>query len=410
MALAHELQARGHQCVVATSSIYREKVEAAGLEFRSVRPDLPPPHSDLAAEMIRKLSNSLRGPEYLFRGILMPHLRDTYADTLSAAEDADIIVSHQVPLTARLVAEKTGIKHISCVLFPIAFASVYDPPTPPQFPALRALAAAHPLLAGAMLGAGKWMTQFWVKPIHELREELGLPTMTTNPVFEGQHSPTLVLALFSKYFGPPQPDFPPNTLITGFPFYDRDDQDQGPEPEKVLEFLDDGEPPIVFTLGSALVWSTTDFYRVSIEAARQLGERALLLVGDTRNLPDGDLPPGIAAFDYAPHNLVMPRARVVVHQGGIGTTGQALRSGRPMLVVPHGQDQPDNARRCAGLGVGLFVSAKRYTPSRVVRLLRHLIDDPAYSERASEVGRLVREEDGTNTACDAIEKVLAPCG
>ena len=94
-------------------------------------------------------------------------------------------------------------------------------------------------------------------------------------------------------------------------------------------------------------------------------------------LVDPELPPGIAAFDYAPHNLVMPRARVVVHQGGIGTTGQALRSGRPMLVVPHGQDQPDNARRCAGLGVGLSVDVKRYTTPRVVRLLRQLIDEPA---------------------------------
>src|SRR5262245_51134457 len=83
MTLALELQRRGHHPVFATSEIYREKVEAEGLEFFAVRPDLPPPESETAQEMIRKLSDTLGGPRYLFREILMPHLRDTYEDTLS---------------------------------------------------------------------------------------------------------------------------------------------------------------------------------------------------------------------------------------------------------------------------------------------------------------------------------------
>src|SRR5688572_22062453 len=282
MALARELQVRGHHCAIATSPIYREKVEAAGLDFRPVRPDLPPPDSELAGEMIRELSHWRRGPEYLFRGLLMPAMRETYADTLSAVEGADLLVSHQVPLTAPLVAEKTGIKWISCVLFPIAFASAYDPPTPPQFPALRDIATIHPAIASALFGFGKWTTRFWVEPIQRLRRELGLPP-GPNPIFEGQHSPTLVLALFSKFLSGPQPDFPSNTLITGFPFYDH--ADINPLPPELFDFLNAGEPPIVFTLGSALVWLATDFYRISIEAVQKLGKRALLLVGDKRNLP-----------------------------------------------------------------------------------------------------------------------------
>jgi len=71
-----------------------------------------------------------------------------------------------------------------------------------------------------------------------------------------------------------------------------------------LRFLDEGEPPVLFTLGSSLVWIAKDFYRVSIEAAQKLGKRALLLIGDKRNLPQTKLPKGIAAFDYAPHSLV----------------------------------------------------------------------------------------------------------
>ena len=371
-----------------------------------MRPDLPQSDTETASELIRRVSDARWGPSYLFRELLVPHLRETYADTLAAVRadgGADLLVSHQVPLTAPLVAEKTGIKWISSVLFPIAFASAYDPPTPPQLPALRTLATTHPLVARTLFGLGKWTTKSWVEPIQQLRKELGLPPKG-NPIFEGQHSPNLVLALFSKLLAQIQPDFPPNTIITGFPFYDRKDG-QPPSPE-LLRFLDEGEPPILFTLGSSLVWIAKDFYRVSIEAAQKLGRRALLLIGDERNLPQRKLPDGMAAFDYAPHSLVMPRASVIVHQGGIGTAGQALRAGQPMLIVPYGQDQPDNARRCMRLGTGRMLSPSCFTVPRVVSELLELLNNPTYRQQASIVGQRVREENGTKTACDAIEQVL----
>lgn len=404
MALALEMQKRGHASVIATSQIYREKVEAEGLGFHPVRPDIPPLDAESSADIIRRVSNSRWGPSYLFRQLLIPHLRDTYEDTLGAVTTnggADLLVSHQVPLTAPLVAAKTGIKWISSVLFPIAFASAYDPPTPPQLPALRTVAAMHPVVARTLFGFGKWTMKSWVEPIQELRKEVGLPR-SQHPIFEGQHSPTLVLALFSKLLSEVQPDFPANTLVAGFPFYDRYDE----APRELLNFLDQGEPPLLFTLGSSLVWIAKDFYRVSIEAAQRLGKRALLLIGDKRNLPQTKLPEGIAAFDYAPHGLVMPRASVIVHQGGIGTTGQALRSGRPMLVVPFGQDQPDNARRCVRLGVARTLSPDRFSTQRVVHELSQLLDDPTYCEEAKKVGAEVEGENGTKKACDAIEKVL----
>jgi len=406
MALALELQQRGHVSVIATSPLYREKVEGERIAFYPVRPDLPPLDAETSADIIRRVSSARWGPSYLFRELLVPHLRETYTDTLAAVTaegGADLLVSHQVPLTAPLVAEKTGINWISSVLFPIAFASAYDPPTPPQLPALRAVAATHPLVARTLFGVGKWTSRSWVEPIQGLRKELGL-ARSPHPIFEGQHSPTLVLALFSKVLAQVQLDFPPNTLVTGFPFYDRKDSQQ--PPSDLLRFLDEGEPPLLFTLGSSLVWIAKDFYRVSVEAAQQLGKRALLLIGDKRNLPQTKLPVGVAAFDYAPHSLVMPRASVIVHQGGIGTTGQALRAGRPMLIVPHGHDQPDNARRCVRLGVARTLANSRFETSRVVSELSQLLSDPVYREQAKKVGQQVEDENGTKTACDAIEQVL----
>ncbi len=132
-----------------------------------------------------------------------------------------------------------------------------------------------------------------------------------------------------------------------------------PTDPELLRFLDAGEPPIVFTLGSAAVWIADDFYAVSIAAARALGRRALLLAGENAADIRAHAPDGIGVFDYAPHSAVMPRAGVIVHQGGVGTTAQALRAGRPMLVVPFGQDQPDNARRVVGLGVARTIPEGR---------------------------------------------------
>jgi UDP:flavonoid glycosyltransferase YjiC (YdhE family) len=217
-----------------------------------------------------------------------------------------------------------------------------------------------------------------------------------------------VLALFSKLLAQPQPDWPRNTIVTGFPFYDRRDFfGETGIPAGLNEFLDGGEPPIVFTLGSSAFWVADNFYRESIQAAQALGRRALLLIGHQRNLPPGPLPPGVAAFEYAPYSEVLPRACAVVHQGGVGTTGQGLRSGRPVLIVPHAHDQFDNAARVARLGCGRKLPRPRYDARTVTQELGLLLSDARYAQRATEVGAIVREENGATVAVDAIEEVLA---
>ena len=226
-----------------------------------------------------------------------------------------------------------------------------------------------------------------VEPWHRLRAEIGLPPTSENPLFEGQHAPTLVLAMFSKVFAAKQSDWPNQTVITGFPFYDQDGE-AGLSPE-LLRFLDSGPAPIVFTLGSSAVMDAGNFYEDSAAAAKILSRRAVLLVGkDPRNRPPS-LPEGVVAFDYAPFSEIFPRAAAIVHQGGIGTTAQAMRSGRPMLVMPYAHDQPDNADRLVRLGIARSISRHRYTPDRAAAELRHLLDNPAYSERAVQVGKQV---------------------
>ena len=406
LALAVELRRRGHQASVATITAWREHVERAGVGFHAVGPEIPADEG-AAREMVRRVLDAREGPRYLFEQVLGPATPESYEALLAAVRadgGADLLVSHTVPLTGPIVAEVTGVRWVSGVVAPLAFFSVFDPSTPAPAPWLYPLLALHPIVPRLVNRLARRVTEPWVQPIARLRGELGLPK-GPHPLFEGQHSPRLVLALFSQHFGEKQPDHPAQTVVTGFPFFDG--AERQPPPQELMKFLDEGKPPLLFTLGSSAVWIAGDCYSESIEAAVSLGQRALLLAGeDAARLRARGLPAGIEAFDYAPHGLVMPRAAVNVHQGGVGTTGQALRAGRPMLVVPFAHDQPDNARRCVSLGVARTIGREAYSRARVTKELARLLDDPSYVSRAARVGADIRAERGTIRACDAIEALL----
>jgi rhamnosyltransferase subunit B len=408
IAVALELKRRGHRPVLATTEMYREKVEPLGLELHRVRPDMPSyDEPDRVAELIEYVVDEKQGMERILETMILPHLRDSYEDLLAATPGADLLVTHPLPFVGPVVAEKSGLPWVSSVLAPGSFLSVYDPPVPPQFPAGYGLLRRSVAFSRAVMWLARKKIDGLIKPLYALRESVGL-ARGGNPMFEGQHSPTRVLALYSKVMGAPQPDWPPNTIVTGFPFYDRRDRAGDPAglaPE-MEEFLDAGEPPVVFTLGSSAVWVAKDFYTESIKAARELGVRALLLIGDERNRPREPLPAGLAAFEYAPFGELLPRALAVVHQGGVGTTGQGLRSGRPTLIVPHAFDQHDNAERARRLGCSRTVPRPHYKAARVARELHVLIEDQTYARRAGEVAHVVRGEDGARAASDAIEEVL----
>jgi UDP:flavonoid glycosyltransferase YjiC (YdhE family) len=98
---------------------------------------------------------------------------------------------------------------------------------------------------------------------------------------------------------------------------------------------------------------------------------------------------------------------MVVHQGGVGTTAQCLRAGKPMLIMPYSHDQPDNGRRVRRLKVGRVIQRKNYTPVRVERKLRAMLDEPIYARRAAQVAHMLEGEDGVGAACDALEELYA---
>ena len=400
IALAFELRHRGHDVVFATHKEYQDKIEALGFEFHQMRPDntaLNDPQ-----EMTRMMDLKT-GTEYVIKNWVCANLHETYTNLMDSAKDADFIIAGEGVVAARLVVEKLGIPWAFTVLQPASFLSVYDPSVLPVLPFLAKLRRLGSITNRAIIQLSKIISKAWAEPIHQLRGELGLPPLVGNPFIDDKYSPYLVLAMFSSAFAKPQPDWAANTVLTGFTFYDGSEGGAKLTPE-LQQFLDAGEPPIVFTLGSAAVMAPGRFYEESLQAAKYLDRRAVLLIG--KNAPPKNLSEGIIAVSYTPYSQIFPRACAIVHQGGIGTTAQALRVGRPTLVMPYSHDQPDNAARVERLGASRTISRKQYSAVRVAKQLRELLGNPNYAAKATEIGRIIQAENGVGVACDAIEKQM----
>jgi len=400
MSLALELQSRGHEPVLATMEYYREKIQDAGLSFAPVRPNVQEPKAQ-EQELIEKIMDPKNGPKFLMEEVIFPGVRESYADLIEVVKGADLLITHPAAPAGPLVGRKTGMPWVSTVLAPLSFYSAYDLPVPPFWQWLGKLKVLGPRFSKLFLDTMK--SQYKAKSFATFRAELGIADFG-NPTFEGQHSPTCVLALFSKIFAQPQPDWPKQAHVTGFCFYDGRHERQ--MPRELDAFLEAGSPPIVFTLGSSAVWVARDFFQESIEATNRLGQRAVLLIGDARNkLPP--VPDNIFIADYAPYQKLLPRASVVVHHGGVGTTSQALLAGVPTLIVPFAFDQSDNADHARRLGTSLTIYRQKYKAPTIARALNRLLTEKSFVENARRVSESLKQENGPATAANLIEQQLA---
>jgi rhamnosyltransferase subunit B len=401
IALGKELQRRGHSVTIAATEFYRSKVERMGLSFRAMRPNWNP--ADQA--LIEQCENLRTGPEILYRKLILPHLSDTYHDLLACSAGMDLLFAGELVYAAPLVAEKLGRTWVSMILSPSSFFSSYDPSVLVTVPGLIHLAKLGRPTYSLAISVCRAATRHWSNPVRRLRRQQGL-RRKCDPVFRDKYSKDLVLALFSPQMARPQPDWPKQTLQTGFVFHDggnsREKKENGDAQSELSEFLAQGDVPIVFTLGSSAVHHPGNFYEASITAATSLNRRAILVGVDSHGARSQD----ILSLNYVPFSQVFERAAVIVHQGGSGTIGQALRAGRPMLIVPYGWDQPDNAARMEKLGVGLAVARKDYNDRTATAALRRLLTETSFAIRAREVATKLSQENGLASACDSIELLL----
>jgi UDP:flavonoid glycosyltransferase YjiC (YdhE family) len=400
IAISRVLVARGHEAVIGTAEEYRAAVEGAGVEFATMRPRLADFGDYQTA--VERIFEARRGPEWLIRELIMPHLRSSYEDILQASKGVDLLVSHPLTFTVQLVAQRKGLPWAATVLSPASFMSNFDPPVLAGAAWLRTLRIFGPRTYGWIFGLVKRVAWRWEAPLRKLRKELGLPPSNRMGMFEGQFSPLLNLALFDPQLARRQADWPANTRVCGSTVFDGTTQDER-HPGELDSFLIEGEAPLVFGLGSSAVWVAADFWGHAAAAARRIGRRAVLITGPT--MPQS-LPEGVRAFSYLPYSKVFPRAAAVVHHGGIGTLSQAMRAGRPQLIVPVAMDQPDNAQRAKDLGLARVIPFAKATSRRLATELEQLLSRSSYAEKSRAVAEELAKTDGAVCAADALTGFL----
>lgn len=211
----------------------------------------------------------------------------------------------------------------------------------------------------------------------------------------------LSLALFPDWFAAPPPDWPQPLFQAGFPLYDPD-PDAAPSLE-LRTFLAAGAAPVVFTPGTGNRQARA-YFEAAAHAVGALGLRAVFLTPYREQLPT-ILPPGVCWQEYVPLKALLPHVAALVHHGGIGTTAEAMRAGRPQLVVPLAHDQFDNAARVAALGVGAGLHARRVTPARMVEALQRVVGNDAMQARCAAVAIRFDNAGSLDGLCDRLEEL-----
>ena len=383
LALGQGLQARGHPVTLLANPAWAELTQRAGLAFEAVGD----PADYRATVAHPKLWHPIDGFGVMWRYLLRPALAPTYRRLAAlAAQERCVVIANPVAMGARLAQEKLGLPLITAYTAATMLRTVHDPMTLAQWRVPPWVPRGLRRTAWALLD--RYKLEPLVRPaLDTLRTELGLPALT-EPVFgRWMHSPQAGVTLFPHWFAAAPPDWPPQVVQGGFTLFEGDAQ---AVPSEVQAFVEQGPAPVVFMPGTAAE-AAAPFFAAAVQACQVTGQRGLLL-GAVPPALKAQLPATLLAADYAPFAWLLPRARALVHHGGIGSAAQALRAGIPQLVVPQAYDQFDNAMRLERLGVGLTQPATPAGLKAMGPTLSRLLSEPRFAYACMECAPLARPE------------------
>ncbi|PVZ04395.1 UDP:flavonoid glycosyltransferase YjiC (YdhE family) [Methylobacterium radiotolerans] len=399
IALGHELLKRGHGVSLAAPAPFEAMARRAGLAFQ--------PLGTVADYEAVIRQPDLWHPQQGFRPMFDYALQVAEAACLwlgaTRARGVDLrVVASPLGWGARLAQDLYDLPTATLHVMPFLIESRYDPPRLPGLPLPRVLPAA--LRAYVNLGVDKVAVgPFTLPPLNALRARLGL-----DPVYRLRHwwnSPTGMLLMFPDWYAEPQADWPGQAVQLGFPLVDRFG-DVAAMPPELEAFLDAGDPPIVFTYGSAMRQGA-GFFDTAVRLCRRMGRRGVLLAPQGGQIPK-PLPAGIVHLPYAPLSALLPRSAALVHHGGVGTVAQALAAGVPQLVVPVAFDHFDEGRRLKDRDLGATLSRRAFRPARAARVLGRLLADPAVARAcAAARARMAEGPDAIRDACDYVERLTS---
>lgn len=391
--LAVELQNRGHEVKFAVNAHFRSLTEEAGLNYVEMGDE------ELYDLLTRdpRIWDPNRSFQFIFReGVarIIPQHVQWIRDEHQQKES--VVVSSLFGFGARIAQEAYGVPLTTVHLQPAVLWSEHDSP---QLPNMFSRPWVPRWLKRLQIWVGeKFVIDRAVRPIlNPILAEHGLPPMQNT--LSWMHSPERIIGLFPEWFAPTQPDWPSQTRLADFPLWD--EADLGEMEPALRDFLNAGEPPIVFTPGSAMRQGES-FFAAAVDACRQLNRRGILLTRFANHIPPS-LPDSVAYFSYAPFSQVLPESALLVHHGGIGSTAQAMAAGVPQLIMPMSHDQFDNAWRVHRLGVGDEIARNRFTAANLCQKLPPLLDSADVARRCSDLKDRCSPRRGIKQAADILE-------
>lgn len=386
--LGERLASRGHDVTLLANEHYRGLIEQRGLGFHSILSE---------DRYLRFIHNRQEKPESValvdMANLVVEQIEPVYDFLIGRYEPGETFVAAQgYALGARIAQETHGIALATVHLQPLWLRSSmgHMPPFSERSP--RWIKRLIQWIVDVVLDAaiGKRAMQF--------RSRLGL-TPQKRALWRWWNSPECVIGLFPDWYGPPQPDWPANTKLVGFPVPTSTDPDF--DMTKIEAFLNAGSPPLVFSQ-SSIASDTRTFFDTSIEIAQALSMRALFLTSLGDLLPSS-LPDGMAHFTFVPLDRILSRCCAHIHHGGMGTIAQTLKAGIPQVTVAKIYDQPDNSARLVPLGVSINVPPKKYQLRRVLPQLTRLLESEDVSRRCREFADRMATEDPLGQACEILE-------
>lgn len=400
LGLARRLAERGHDVRVLTEPCLRPAVEALGGRFLA----LPPPFArqDRTEDLIGDSAamTPLGALRATFQHVVFGPARMVADETCRAMETQrpSVVVADALMPGALLPAEWMGIPRVVLFHMPEYLPGPGRPAAGPGFlPRTDLVGRLRDELATRIFYK---QVEAFLPAYNEARHPFGLAPLATPQELVGQyHAADLRLILTSRAFDFPIMPPPPNVRYVG-PVLDDPDwagEWHNPWPQ------DDPRPLVVASLSSTFQKQRDVLQRI-ITALGTLPVRGLVTLGPAMAGERFAVPGNVVTVDNASHARVFPHAAAIVTHAGHGTVMRALASGVPLLCLPMGRDQDDNAARVVARGVGLRLRPSS-RPALIADAVRRLLNEPAFRARAEELGKIIREDVADDRATKELDEI-----
>lgn len=387
-ALGKGLLDTGHQVRFITFEGFKTRVKGLGLDYHPIPGD-------------PRLLVAQGGSNILTMAVSFASIANQYTRSLSAPHlfETDLLIN-QLPggIFGVDLAEKSGVPMILAAVIPLA-------PTQELpligFPDLKI--RGYRKTTFVVGDAIVW--SMFQKVINQWRTlVLGLPRISKKEYFgQGGNSQKLILNGFSPTVVNKPMDWGDNIHITGYWF--PEDPDWQPSSE-LVKFIDTGPKPIFIGFGSMPVKNPAQITQTIVQGLLRLDQRAIIHMG-WAGLGDQELPEDIFRIEYAPYGWLFPKMAMVIHHGGSGSTGFALRAGVPSWAVPFGFDQVYWGKRIAALGAGPEpLRIQKLTGEKLISTIKRCMTDQDMLNKAKLVGQVIRNEDGIGEAVNIIHEYM----